>query len=285
MNRADQKMQEYLAKHPFLQETAAVQQGVAQAIRNAVSPMEFPVQEEIKKRTQEGLPLLQNEALQEKIGGAAAESLPQALTELLAVAVPEPLAEALQTLAQWAGMQPSEKLWELIRLVITQNDEKLNVLLQAEGLQGTVVRTVIWQLVDVLVPVNLKDYEFWQKLGWTRNYCPVCGRQPIMAHLRKEKEGRARFLVCDGCHTEWPFARVGCAYCGNEDLTKMHILEPEGQSAIRLDVCDKCHAYLKTYNEEGEEGIYLQDWATLHFDLLGEEQNLIKKGSVLLESK
>ena len=99
MNRADQKMQEYLAKHSFLQETAAVQQGVAQAIRNVVSPMEFPVQEEIKKLTQEGLPLLQNEALQEKIGGAAAESLPQALTELLAVAVPEPLAEALQTFA------------------------------------------------------------------------------------------------------------------------------------------------------------------------------------------
>jgi FdhE protein len=65
----------------------------------------------------------------------------------------------------------------------------------------------------------------------------------------------------------------------------MHILEPEGQSAIRLDVCDECHAYLKTYNEEGDEGIYLQDWATLHFDMLCEEQNFIKKGSVLLESK
>ena len=285
MNRADQKMQEYLDKHPFLQETAAVQQGMVRAVHNVAGPVEFPAQDEIKALTQTGIPLLQNKEIQEKISAAAVSFLPQVLTELLGVAVPEALAAALQRFAKWAGEQEPDKRRELIRLVITQDDENLNAFLQAESLQGAVVRAVIWQIVDALVPAKLKNHEFWQKLGWVRNYCPVCGRQAIMAHLRKEKEGRARFLVCDGCHTEWPFARVGCVYCGNEDLTKMHILEPEGQSAIRLDVCDECHAYLKTYNEEGEEGIYLQDWATLHFDMLGEEQNFIKKGSVLLESK
>jgi len=63
----------------------------------------------------------------------------------------------------------------------------------------------------------------------------------------------------------------------------MHILEPEGASVMRLDVCDKCHAYLKTYGEEGEEEIYLRDWATVHLDLLGEEKGLLKKGSPMLE--
>ena len=62
----------------------------------------------------------------------------------------------------------------------------------------------------------------------------------------------------------------------------MHILEPEGEEAMRLDVCDKCHAYLKTYNEEGEEEVYLRDWATIHLDFLGEEKSLQKKGSVML---
>jgi FdhE protein len=62
----------------------------------------------------------------------------------------------------------------------------------------------------------------------------------------------------------------------------MHILEPEGQSAMRLDVCDKCQSYIKTYNEEGAENIYLQDWATIHLDLLAEEKGLHKKGSRLL---
>ena len=69
-------------------------------------------------------------------------------------------------------------------------------------------------------------------------YCPVCGRQPVMAVLRKEQHGRVRFLVCDGCHTVWPYARVGCVYCGNQDLKKMKILEPEGEEAMRLDVCE-----------------------------------------------
>ena len=141
-----------------------------------------------------------------------------------------------------------------------------------------------WQILEALVPAKLKDCEFWQQAGWTKNTCPVCGRQPVLAHLRKEKEGRARFLACDGCHTEWPFARVGCAYCGNEDLTQMHILEPEGLPAMRIDVCDACRNYLKTYNEEGQEDVYLTDWATLHLDLLGEEAGFTKKGSILLEN-
>jgi FdhE protein len=65
----------------------------------------------------------------------------------------------------------------------------------------------------------------------------------------------------------------------------MHILEPEGEPEMRLDVCDECHTYLKTYNEEGAEDVYLRDWATIHLDLLGEEQGLRKKGSVLLASE
>ena len=78
---------------------------------------------------------------------------------------------------------------------------------------------------------------------------------------------------------------LGCVYCQNIDLKKMHILEPEGEPEMRLDVCDECHTYLKTYNEEGAEDVYLRDWATIHLDLLGEEQGLRKKGSVLLASE
>ena len=68
MNRADQKMQEYLDKHPFLQETAAVQQGMVRAVHNVAGPVEFPAQDEIKAFTQTGIPLLQNKEIQEKMG-------------------------------------------------------------------------------------------------------------------------------------------------------------------------------------------------------------------------
>ena len=63
----------------------------------------------------------------------------------------------------------------------------------------------------------------------------------------------------------------------------MHILEIESEPQMRIDVCDKCHCYIKTYNEEGNEKIYLNDWLTLHFDLLAEEEHFQKCGSILIE--
>ena len=81
----------------------------------------------------------------------------------------------------------------------------------------------------------------------------------------------------------WRWDRLGCVYCDNKDLEKIHILEIESEPQMRLDVCDDCHCYIKTYNREGSEGIFLNDYLTLHFDLLAEDKNLKKVGSILLE--
>ena len=169
--------------------------------------------------------------------------------------------------------------------LLAGEDGKTAALAEAQALNPALLRILGWQIVEALVPDYLKEHEFWQAAGWQKNSCPICGREPVLAHLRKEKEGRARFLVCGGCHTEWPFARLGCPYCGNDDLQKIHILEPEDLPAMRLDVCDACHSYIKTYNEEGQEDVFLTDWATMHLDMAGEEYGCRKKGSVLLESK
>ncbi|MBQ9478130.1 MAG: formate dehydrogenase accessory protein FdhE [Selenomonadaceae bacterium] len=143
------------------------------------------------------------------------------------------------------------------------------------------LRLIVWTMLERAVPEELKASETWAT--WRRNYCPICGRRPVMAQLRKEFQGRARFMLCDGCHTMWEYNRLGCVYCGNDDLKSIHILEIEAEPDIRLDVCDKCQAYLKTYNHEGEEQIYLNDRLTLHFDLLADDEHLIKHGSILTE--
>ncbi len=282
MNVTDKKMQAYLEAHPFLQETAELQLAMSAAIQKTVGPMEFPEDNEVKELTKDGVPLLQSKGLQDRVIAALQPQIFAVLAELLPLTCPQPLQEALQAWAEWTEKQSLDKQAELIGLLLRQEDEKFTALMQAEQLPEQLVRTVLWQMVEALVPARLKDYDFWQDAGWAKNYCPICGRQPVMAHLRKEKEGRARFLLCDGCHTEWPFARVGCVYCGNTDLTKMHILEPEKQTAMRMDVCDVCQSYIKTYNEEGAESVYLHDWATIHLDLLAEEKGLHKKGSSLL---
>ena len=145
----------------------------------------------------------------------------------------------------------------------------------------TLERLIKWSIIERLIPEELKSSEVWDE--WLKPYCPVCGRKPVLAQLRKQNEGRARYLKCGGCGTMWRWNRLGCTYCDNEDLKQMHILEIESEPEMRIDVCDKCHSYIKTYNKEGDEDIYLTDWLTLHFDLLAEEENLHKVGSVLIE--
>ena len=150
--------------------------------------------------------------------------------------------------------------------------------LRQENSDEILMRKKFWAIVDRLIPDELK---LWEREDWQKNYCPICGRRPVMAQLKKFNDGRARYLLCGGCHTLWNWNRLGCPYCGNENLERIHILELDEK--IRLDVCDECNCYLKTYSKEDEENIYLCDWTTLHLDLLAEEKNLHKCGAVELE--
>ncbi|SHK82354.1 Tat proofreading chaperone FdhE [Selenomonas ruminantium] len=275
MNAMEKNIHAHLEKHPFLAETALLHMTMAARVRALVKPLDWELTATEAKTLQE--PLLQQAKWQQPIVEAAAAALPAVLPTLENIGYPARLVEAIAAFNTWVK-QADKDTRKTFFVHLLQGGGALPELNPALlGILG-------WQILEALIPAPLKDHAFWQQAGWTKNACPVCGRQPVLAHLRKEKEGRARFLTCDGCHTEWPFARIGCAYCGNEDLTQMHILEPEGLPAMRIDVCDACRNYLKTYNEEGQEDVYLTDWATLHLDMLGEEAGFTKKGSILLEN-
>lgn len=284
------KWDAYLEQHAYLKETAGWRKSFEKVLLETVSPISLPPQDTWQSLVKDGLPLLQHEELQQKITAAAAAKLQDVLQSLLKgsdIVLPEAMENSLTALAAWAGQTELPSRQQLFLLLLKQEDKAFGEFVKVQQLEETSLRLLGWALLDALVPAEAKDAAVWETIGWKRNYCPVCGRQPVLAVLRKEQEGRARFLVCDGCHTVWPYARVGCVYCGNEDLKKMHVLEPEGEEVMRLDVCDKCHAYLKTYqgkDENGEEEIYRHDWATLHLDILGSERGLVKKGSVLLAS-
>lgn len=275
-------MDEYLKKHPFLEETANLQLAMEKILTGAVSPVSFPEKDDIAELVKDGMPLLQQPQLQRTMVKVAAVSLGDCLEALKDIEAPEMMKAALKAWQSWTAEAELTEIQQFFDYLLRQEDAEIQSFAADNKLHEALVRTLGWQIVEVLVPAEVKDPVFWQGIGWKRNYCPVCGRQPVLAQLRKEQEGRARVLACDGCHTVWLYARIGCVYCGNDDLKEMHILEPEGEAAMRLDVCDKCHAYLKTYNEEGEEEVYLRDWATIHLDFLGEEKSLQKKGSVML---
>ena len=178
-------------------------------------------------------------------------------------------------------LQQEEELQKRITEAIMKFSPRVMESLNTE-INETLERLIKWTIIERLIPAELKSSEVWDE--WLKPYCPVCGRKPILAQLRKQNEGRARYLKCGGCGTMWRWNRLGCTYCDNEDLKKMHILETEAEPEMRLDVCDECHSYIKTYTQEGQENIYLEDWLTLHFDILAEEQGLHKIGSILIDN-
>lgn len=277
-----QTLDEYIAAHPYLAETADLFAALTQAVA-AVEPVKLPDADEIVRLVSKGVPLLQQEPLQMTVVAAAAAALPDVLAGLSQHDMP---AQFQSNLALWqaasCGAAPGE-LQQVFVYILQEDAAKLGAWAEAHALAEAAVRAVGWTIISAFVPDEVKDAAFWEeKAGWKRNYCPVCGRQPVLAQLRQRQEGHARFLVCDGCHTSWHYLRVGCVYCGNADLKHMHVLEPEQEPSLRLDVCDECHTYLKTYVGEENGAIYLKDWTTLPLDMLAAEQKLQKKGSILL---
>jgi formate dehydrogenase maturation protein FdhE len=115
------------------------------------------------------------------------------------------------------------------------------------------------------------------------NLGPVCGSYPSIEKLRRD-DGK-RILRCGFCGTEWPFKRIMCPFCGNEDHNSLRYFFVEGDSpikkdAFRVDVCDKCKKYMKTLDErklpESEKpDLYLENLNTLYLDVLAQRDGYI----------
>jgi FdhE protein len=109
---------------------------------------------------------------------------------------------------------------------------------------------------------------------WAEGYCPVCGGRPGMGEIAGE-EGR-RSLCCSGCFFKWPYKRLKCPYCGNEDPASLTYFTA-GEGPVRVDVCRQCSRYIKTRDSrQGDALVPLEaeDLATLHLDLLAGKEGL-----------
>lgn len=79
--------------------------------------------------------------------------------------------------------------------------------------------------------------------AWREGRCPICGGEPDLAYLQEETG--ARSLICSRCDTEWPFPRLRCPFCGNDDHEDLAYFLGE-EETFRLYVCERCRHYLKT---------------------------------------
>ena len=107
---------------------------------------------------------------------------------------------------------------------------------------------------------------------WLKEYCPVCGSLPFLS-LLKEEVGK-RYLLCSYCGYQWRIERLICPFCGNKEQESLQYFYGEGEETYRIDLCEKCHQYIKTIDLRiiGESDPSLEDLATLHLDILASQK-------------
>jgi len=80
--------------------------------------------------------------------------------------------------------------------------------------------------------------------------CPRCGGAPQLSILETAGavagDGSSRQLLCATCLATWPFRRVVCPHCGEEDERKLGYFQSTAFEHVRVDACDSCGRYLKS---------------------------------------
>ena len=138
-------------------------------------------------------------------------------------------------------------------------------------------------LARYLAPV-VSAFDAWRnEERWLRNYCPTCGERPAMAQLVGKDPGRLRKLSCGRCRTRWRYRRTGCPFCDAQDEYRLAALTVEGEAGLRIDYCDVCSGYLKTYDGEGSESVLLADWTSLHLDMIARDRGLRRLAASLYD--
>jgi FdhE protein len=108
--------------------------------------------------------------------------------------------------------------------------------------------------------------------------CPFCNARPVAGVLRGEGDGGKRWLLCSLCSTEWPYRRVLCPGCGEENKDKLPIYTAAEFRAVRVDACDTCHTYLKSIDltKDGHAIPMVDEIATVALNIWAEEHDYVK---------
>jgi formate dehydrogenase accessory protein FdhE len=109
---------------------------------------------------------------------------------------------------------------------------------------------------------------------WNRGFCFICGACAIFGELRENH--LVKHLRCGQCGADWPFRRLQCLYCGNEDHHTLGYLyaEPDHER-MRAEVCETCKGYLKiiiSFAPTPPDMLAVSDLSTLHLDYIAQER-------------
>lgn len=216
------------------------------------------------ERIQAGFPLLSAEAMTVEIPAAL-----DFLAGLLDVIRKESLEGGgdLQLLAAALGRGEFD-LPVLFTACLERDREKIEAAAEASGVQASLLEFALETVLKAALEpfaATLEEADFG---GWQERCCPVCGSRAGMGELVGD-EGR-RYLSCCTCSFKWPYNRLQCPYCGNDDPQTLSYFTVD-DGPIRVDTCQKCSRYLKTRDSRkgrAEVPLEAEDMATIHLDLV-----------------
>jgi FdhE protein len=146
------------------------------------------------------------------------------------------------------------------------------------------VRYLLWAVLARDLEPVITAFSAWRDEDrWLRNYCPTCGAAPAMGQLVGLTDGRQRRLSCGRCGTRWRYRRTGCPFCEPTDDHRLSVVSVKDEGGLRIDYCERCQGYLKTYEGQGHEQVMLADWTSLHLDLLARDRGLKRLAASLYE--
>jgi FdhE protein len=120
-----------------------------------------------------------------------------------------------------------------------------------------------------------------RNLGGGENRCPFCEGKPQVSVLQIKEassESGGRDLICATCLTRWPFRRVVCASCGEEDPAKIGYYHSPEYDHVRVEACDTCKHYIKAIDltRYGFAVPLVDEVAAAPLDLWAREQRYTK---------
>lgn len=267
--------EDWLTRHPYLQSVADFQIQVEVAASVVSIPdLAFRHWDDYVCEFLHGVPLLHSRGAAIDLQRAE-EVITRLIHELASRALHDSPAKQIAALAiELRGEQDAPH--RILGWLVHENEFRSNHPGLLRYLGWTALRRLLRPVVEVFA-------EWRDEERWLRRYCPTCGSLPAMAQLVGMDAGRIRILSCGCCGTRWRYRRIGCTFCENEDDHRLPVLTIEGENGLRIDCCDLCGGYLKAYEGQGCESFLLEDWASLHLDIMARDRGLKRLASSLYE--
>ena len=268
----------WVKKHEYLHEVALLPITIDKIFEGATLITELPENiDEGKEQFSNRIPLLHS-----VVNFNVAEVAGNLLQLIPNLDEEKDLPEEIRENAKKLSSLDDEERVNLVNDVLEGNEEWFLKISQKLDIDPNLLLYFTWTTIKYAISPLKADLRAWvDKSYWQHDYCPVCGNHPSSALMKKEKRGKQRFLHCEHCGTDWSYKRVGCPYCGNIDQKDLAIKDTENDTDLRVDLCNKCNTYLKTYIGGEKVTAGTSDWATIHLDLLMKDSGYTKKGGLL----